>query len=202
MPGTKIAESLRREQIVNSAYELAARRGLRAVTIREVAHRARISAGLVLFHFRTKRRLLLALLDFVLVKTTTIGIDPDIADFEDPLEHFIVVLREEMKRLSTDPVRNRLFFEFWSHGMWDRGVRNRIQRELDRYRAAFRPLAKAVIAANPDRFARVPVASLAALAVSFIKGCAVQSMVEPELDVSGYLRAAEGLLSPTHVFSA
>jgi hypothetical protein len=34
------------------------------------------------------------------------------------------------------------------------------------------------------------------VAVSFIKGCAVQSMVEPGLDVDGFLRAAEALLIP------
>ena len=57
-----------------------------------------------------------------------------------------------MARLSTEPKRNRLFFEFWSEGMWNRAIRVRMQRELDRYREAFRPMAEAVIAADPARF--------------------------------------------------
>jgi AcrR family transcriptional regulator len=199
MPGTKVAEALRREQIVSAAYELAARGGLRAVTVREVARKAQVSTGLVIFHFRTKERVVLALLDFVLAKTTTLAIGADIDTIDDPLGRLVAVLRQEMKRLSTDPVRNRLFFEFWNEGMWNRAVRVRMQRDLDRYRAAFRPLAETVIAAEPERFADVKAEGLAAVAVSFVKGCAVQSMVEPDLDVAGYLRAAETLLAPTHV---
>lgn len=202
MPGTKVAEGLRREQIVSAAYGLAARGGLRAVTIREVARKAQVSTGLVIFHFRTKERVVLALLDFVLAKTTTLAIGADIETIADPLGRLVAVLRQEMKRLSTDPVRNRLFFEFWNEGMWNRAVRVRMQRDLDRYRAAFRPLAETVIAAEPERFADAKAEGLAAVAVSFVKGCAVQSMVEPGLDVAGYLRAAETLLAPTHVAPA
>jgi TetR/AcrR family transcriptional regulator, transcriptional repressor of bet genes len=195
MPGTKIAEALRREQIVDAAYELAIRGGLRDVTIRDVARKGDMSTGLVIFHFGTKDRLVLALLDSVLAKTTALSVGPQIADIPNPLERLVALLRQEMERLSTEPKRNRLFFEFWNEGMWNRAVRVRMQRELDRYREAFRPMAEAVIAADPHRFADVAAADLAAVAVSFIKGCAVQSMVEPHLDVAGFLRAAETLLA-------
>ena len=196
MPGTKIAEALRREHIVTAAYQLASRGGLRAVTIRSVAKKAEMSTGLVVFHFRTKDRVLLALLDHVLATTITLRVGPDIEAIEDPLERLVALLRQEMARLSTEPRDNRLFFEFWNEGMWNRPVRVRMQRELDRYRAAFRPMADEVVASDPERFAGTSAESLAAVAVSFIKGCAVQSMVEPGLDVAGFLRAAEALLIP------
>jgi hypothetical protein len=80
--------------------------------------------------------------------------------------------------------------------MWNRAIRTRIQRELDRYREAFRPMAEDVIASDAARFAGVTAESLAAVAVSFIKGCAIQSLVERDLDVDGFLRAAESLLAP------
>jgi AcrR family transcriptional regulator len=196
MPGTRIAEALRREQIVQAAHALARRGGLRAVTIRDVARKAEMSTGLVIFHFRTKERVLLALLDHVLATTITLRVGADIGCIADPFERLIALLRQEMSRLSTEPERNRLFFEFWTAGMWDRATRVRMQRELDRYRAAFRPMAEEVIASDPVRFGGVTPESLAAVAVSFIKGCAVQSMVEPQLDVTGFLRAAESLLVP------
>lgn len=196
MPGTKIAESLRREQIITAAYQLASRGGLRAVTIRNVAKKAEMSTGLVVFHFRTKDRVLLALLDHVLATTINLRVGPDIEAIEDPLERLVALLRQEMARLSTEPRDNRLFFEFWNEGMWNRPVRVRMQRELDRYRAAFRPMADEVVASDRERFAGTSAESLAAVAVSFIKGCAVQSMVEPGLDVAGFLGAAEALLIP------
>ena len=120
MPGTKIAETLRREQIVAAAYDLATRGGLRAVTIRDVARKGDMSTGLVIFHFRTKDRLVLALLDSVLAKTTALTIGPDIAEIPNPLDRLVALLRQEMARLSTEPKRNRLFFEFWNEGMWNR----------------------------------------------------------------------------------
>jgi AcrR family transcriptional regulator len=196
MPGTKIAEDLRREQIIQAAHDLARRGGLRAVTIRDVAEKAEISTGLVIFHFRTKERVVLALLDHVLATTITLRVGPDIARIVDPFDRLLALLRQEMARLSTEPRQNRLFFEFWNAGMWNRPIRVRMQRELDRYRAAFRPMAEEVIASDPARFAGTTAESLAAVAVSFIKGCAVQSMVEPQLDVAGFLRAAEALLAP------
>ena len=196
MPGTKIAESLRREQIIGAAYQLAARGGLRAVTIRDVAKRARMSTGLIIFHFRTKERLLLALLDHVLETTITLRVGPAIEAIQDPLERLVALLRQEMGRLSNEPRQNRLFFEFWNEGLWNRAVRIRMQRELDRYRAAFRPMAEEVVASDPERFGGSSPESLAAVAVSFIKGCALQSMVEPNLDVLGFLRSAEALLIP------
>ena len=49
--------------------------------------------------------------------------------------------------------------------------------------------------AEQERFAHVTVDGLAALSVSFIKGCAVQSMIDPEhFNIQHYLAAAEALI--------
>jgi hypothetical protein len=70
-----------------------------------------------------------------------------------------------------------------------------MRRELVRYRDAFRPMAAEVLRAEPDRFVSVTADGLAAVAVSFIKGCAVQSMIDPErFDIDEYLAATQGLV--------
>ena len=194
MPGTKIAESIRREHVIAAAYEIAATEGLRAVTIRDVAARAGMSTGLVLFHFKSKDQLVLELVDWVLATTTALQVGRDILAIASPLERLVALLAQEMARLSSEPARMRLFFEFWAAGLSDAGIRGRMQPELDRYREAFRPIAEAVLAAEPDRFPHTTPDGLAAVAVSFIKGCAVQSMIEPDLDVREFLAAAEALL--------
>ena len=197
MPGTKIPEALRRERIIGAAFDIAAEQGLGAVTVRSVAERADASAGLVIFYFQTKDDLVLALLDWVLATTTALAVGADILAIQDPLDRLVALLRQEMRRLSSEPQRIRVFFEFWSAGIWNRAIRVRMKAELDRYRHAFRPMAAEAIAANRERFRGVSVDALCALAVSFIKGCAVQSMIEPSLDVAGFLRAAEALLGRT-----
>lgn len=199
MPGTKIAEAVRREQIIAAAYAIAAKHGLNAVTIRVVALRADTSPGLVIFHFRTKEELILAVLDWVLSTTTAVSVGPEIEAISDPLERLIALLRQEMARLSREPQAIRVFFEFWGAAIWDRKIAARVEQELERYRNAFRPMAEAVLIAEPERFRGVTAAALTAVAVSFIKGYAVQSMIEPHLDTAAFVRAAERLLSPPDI---
>jgi TetR/AcrR family transcriptional regulator, transcriptional repressor of bet genes len=196
VPGTKIAEAARRAQIVAAAYRVAAKRGLQAVTIRDVAKNAGVSVGLVIFHFRTKDRVVLALLDWVVANTVSLSVGPDVARVPDPLDRLVAILRQEMLRLVGEPGRNRLFFEFWSEGIWNRAVRVRMQRDLDRYREAIHPFVDAAIAAHAERFAGVDAAGLTTALVSFLKGCAVQSTIQPSLDVDALSRAMETLLLP------
>ncbi len=195
MPGQKASEGARQIQILKAAFEVASRKGLDALTVRLVARRAKLSAGLVLFHFKTKDQLIIALLDYVLRTTTVLYITDDISDIADPLDRLLALLRKEMNRLASEPRLIRLFFDFWSKGFTHPLIRTKMQAELDRYREAFRPIAHDVLRAEPERFAGVTPEGLSAVAVSFIKGCAVQSMIDPEnFDIDEYLAATNGLL--------
>lgn len=195
MPGQKASEQARRAQILRAAYEVAARRGLDALTVRLVAERAKLSPGLILFHFESKDQLIVTLLDDVLAGTTVLQIPADVATIPAPIDRLLELLRREMIRLSGDRRRIRLFFDYWAQGFRHPIIRARMQAELDRYREAFCGLATEVLAAEPARFTDVTATGLAGVAVSFIKGCAVQSMIDPRnFDVDEYLAAARGLL--------
>lgn len=195
MPGTKAPEAERREQILAAAYDVAAQEGLEGTTIMQVALAAGLSPGLVMFHFKSKRLLLLALLDRLLRTTTVLHVGAEIHALSSPVDRWIALLRQEMHRLSHDPLRIRLMFDFWSAGIRDLEIRERLRDEFKRYRQAFQPMAAAVLAVLPDRFVGVTAEGLAGVGVSFIKGCAVQSMIEPEdFDIGEYLAAVEGVL--------
>jgi TetR/AcrR family transcriptional repressor of bet genes len=195
MPGQKASEATRRDQIVKATYDVAMRKGLDGVTVRLVASKARLSAGLVLFHFKSRDQLIVALLDWLLATTTVLHIGPEIQSIAAPLERLLSLLRQEMDRLSREPERLRLFFEFWVIGGRHIEIGTRMRGELARYREAIRPMAVEVLEAEPERFPHVTADGLAGVAVSFIKGCAVQAMIDPEhFDIQEYLVAAEGLL--------
>jgi AcrR family transcriptional regulator len=196
MPGTKVAEQQRREQIVRAAWEIATRDGLHAITIRDVAAQAGISPGLVLFHFEAKEKLVQALAEWVVASTTVLHVGPEIQAVADPLERLLILLRQEMRRLTSEPRRIRVFFELWNAGLRERRLGILIQKELARYRQAFKPMVEEALAAEPERFRGVSVDALTAVAVSFIKGVSVQAMIEPKLDISSYVRAAEALFAP------
>jgi AcrR family transcriptional regulator len=198
MPGQKAPEEARREQILHSAYQIAVRQGIDGLTIRLVASNARLSSGLVLFHYKTKRRLLVALLDWLVAAMLIPPVSPpSIASPRSALEQFLGLLQAEMHRLAAEPERIRLLFEFWVRGTRDAEMGRRVRRALDLYREAFRDIGTAVLGAEPTRFERVTAEGLATLAVSFIKGCAVQAMIDPRgFDIAQYLLAAQSLIGP------
>jgi AcrR family transcriptional regulator len=114
---------------------------------------------------------------------------------EAPPERLVALLRQEMTQVSREPRRTRVFFEFWSAGLRDPVIGTQMKRALDRYREVFQPLAEAVLAENREFLPDVTPDGLAAAIVSFIKGCSVQSLIEPKLDLADFVNAAEGLLS-------
>src|SRR3954447_20159028 len=107
MPGQKAAEATRREQILKAAHEVALRRGIDGLTVRAVAARARLSHGLVLFHFKRKDQLGLALLDRVLANTLAVTIPAEIDAIPTPRERLQALFRHELQRLSQEPRRIR-----------------------------------------------------------------------------------------------
>ncbi|HEY5021821.1 MAG TPA: TetR/AcrR family transcriptional regulator, partial [Gemmatimonadaceae bacterium] len=117
MPGQKASEEARRMQILKAGYEVASRKGLDALTVRLVAHRAKLSTGLVLFHFKTKDQLIIALLDYVLQTTSVFQVTEDITSIPVPLDRLLALLRREMNRLASEPRLIRLFFDFWAKGI-------------------------------------------------------------------------------------
>jgi hypothetical protein len=114
------------------------------------------------------------------------------------------LLRQEIGRVSHEPRRIRLFFEYWALGARRAAIRALISAALDRYRQAFRGVIEEVTRSErtePARLADATPDGLAAVAVSFIQGCAVQAMIDPDhFDLEEYLAAVEGIierLAPT-----
>ncbi len=195
MPGKRASETLRRQQILKAAHQVALVQGIDGLTVRAVAVRARLSHGLVLFHFKRKDQLVGALLDRVLAATLSLRVTEDVARMGGPLDRLRALLRQEVARLSGDPRQVRLFLEYWALGTRHRAIRRKISLALEHYRAAFRSLAEEVLQAEGPRFPGVTPEGLAAIAVSFINGCAVQAMIDPDrFDVGEYLAAVQGIL--------
>jgi AcrR family transcriptional regulator len=166
------------------------------LTVRLVAAEAGLSGGLVLFHFKTKERLVSALLGHTLATGRVAQVMKDLQESELPLARLQSVIRLETIRLTSEPRRIRLLIEYWVKGFSHPFIRTRMRAEFRRYREVFRPTAAAVVAADPDRFRRGGAEGLAAVAVGVIKGCAVQSVIDPRsFDVDRYLSAVGNLIA-------
>ena len=206
MVGIKVSEEKRREAILRAAYEVAARQGLEALTIRAVAARADVSHGTVLFHFKRKHELVSGLLDRVMYATAVLRIPDTVAQITRPAERMHALLRAEMDRLSTDPRHFRLFLDYWTFGVRNAAIRQRVRAALEAYRSAFRELAEVVITAGGDSSSNGRIApgtgttpvtadGVTAVAVSLIHGCALQAVIDPKgFDVRQHFDAAARML--------
>jgi TetR/AcrR family transcriptional regulator, transcriptional repressor of bet genes len=195
MVGKRASEEVRRDQILRAAFEVASREGIDGLTVRAVASEAKISHALVLFHFHRKERLVHALLDWLIETTSVLKVSEDVARFPRARDRLHAVLQQEMTRLAHEPRHTRLFFEFWALGARQPSIRARISEELERYRSAFRVIMEEMLGAESGSDTGVTADGLAAVAVSWIHGCAVQAMVDPEhFDTDEYLAAVRGII--------
>ena len=178
-----------------AAYKVALQRGIQGLTVRAVAAAAGLSHGLVLFHFKRKDQLVGAVLDRVLTSTLSLEVGEEIDRIARPAERLPALLRREVARLTRNAREARLFLEYWALGARHPALRRKIGAALERYRAAFRRLTEEMLLAEPGRLAGVTPAGLTAVAVSFVNGCAVQALIDPDgFDVEEYLAAVQGIL--------
>ena len=203
MPGRKASEEERREDILRAAYDVAARHGVEALTVRAVAARAAVSHGTVLFHFKRRSELIASLLDRVLEATAVLRVPHVVAGRTRPAELMAALLRAEMERLSRDPSHFRLFLEYWALGVRHAPIRRKVSAAIDGYRAAFRTVAAAVMeernghtpaTRSPATTAGETPDGLASLAVSVVHGCALQAVIDPKgFSVQQHFEAAARL---------
>jgi TetR/AcrR family transcriptional regulator, transcriptional repressor of bet genes len=196
MPGKQASEDVRRDQILRAAFEVASREGIGGLTVRAVAAEAELSHGLVLYHFRRKERLVHDLLEWVIETTAVLHVPAEVARLPHAQDRLHALLQHEMARLSHQPRHTRLFFEYWALGARHAPTRERISAELARYRAAFRDVMEELLRAEPRTVGGVTADGMAAVAVSWIHGCAVQAMVDPtRFDSDEYLAAVRGMVA-------
>lgn len=190
----RMPEQQRRAQLLEAAFDVACRNGVRGLTVRAVAAQAQVSHALVVFHFARREKLIYALLDWLIARTSVLHVSEDVARFPHARDRLHALLEQEMARLSHQPEQTRLFLEYWALGAQHETIRTRIRAELERYRAAFRTIMEELLLAEPA-FGNATADGLAGVAVSWIQGCAVQAMVDPaHFDIDEYLSAIRRMI--------
>jgi TetR/AcrR family transcriptional regulator, transcriptional repressor of bet genes len=199
MGGRKAPEQERRDAILRAAFVVAARERLIGVTARAVAAEARVSPGLVFFYFESIDNLLVELLDWLLARTIVAGEIADRVTAETDAgrapARMMAVIRRDVERLPRQRQRVELFFDYWVLGTRHPAIQKKIRRALERYRDSFRPLAAAVVEGDPDRYRTVTAEGLAAVAASFVEGCALQIVMDPtQFDVERSMATLSALV--------
>lgn len=189
MPGTKIPEAERREQLLRAAVTVANNVGLAGLTVRQVAAEARVSVGLVLFHYATMEGLRDALLDWLLAHVLRLDLERARARPGTPQERLLALLAEELAAGDDLRLEIALLLEFWVQSGHQPAVRERLQRALAAYTSVFETLLG-------DALAPVaPPAGLANVLVRSVLGLGLELLVTAEpRDVTAHLEAVRRLL--------
>ncbi|MES1025720.1 TetR/AcrR family transcriptional regulator [Gloeocapsa sp. BRSZ] len=174
MPGQKIAEEERKQQILAAALRVATQQGLEKVTGRRVAEAAGLSSGLIFFHYKTKDDLLLALLDELIAWWLTIR---EIHS-TDARSRFLELVRLECQ--IEDRAFIDLLLEFWILGKHHPEMRSRLKDAIAKYREIFCSAAQQMIQDDRGKLSAVTAESIAILASSLVLGNALQVMFDPE----------------------
>lgn len=181
---------------MRAALAVAKRQRLEGLSTRAVSTEAGLSHGLVFFHFKTKDALLVALLESLLEEMAIPRLDEDLQKIASPSERLLEVLRREISRLLDERAKVELFFDYWVMGTRHPAIRQRMRAALERYRALLRAIAEDVVREAPRRLAAVSADGLAAVAVGFIEGCAVQAVIDPRrFDLEEFMTTARALLA-------
>jgi TetR/AcrR family transcriptional regulator, transcriptional repressor of bet genes len=180
MPGKKVSEGVRREQILQAALEVALRERLSGLTIRSVAAEAGVSTGLVFFHFESKEGLLLELLRWLLQTTIVAEVGPEIAQLPRPSERMLALLHQELHQVVRKRERLELLFDYWVLGGHEPAIRELIGAAFDGYRTSYMPFMEALLQERPRRFAGTTPEGLALVVVSLIQGYALLVIKEPD----------------------
>lgn len=197
MPGKKESEALRRDQIVQAAFQVAVREGLEQLTIRLVATEAGLSTGLVFFHFKSKDVLLLALLDWLLASFFELW---EASDELSPAERLLSLMQQDLQdTYQGKQAVNRLslFFTYWTMAVRNPAINDRIRQAIERSKQVFLPAIQALIDSEPIRFQYVTPEGFVTVIVGIAQGYAMQSLLnEYRVDVEQILVVIRALLLP------
>lgn len=179
MPGRKVPEQERREQILRAAAAVAQADGLSGLTVRRVAEAAGVSVGLVLFHYQSMDALRAALLDWLLERTLRLDVPALQARWPDPRERLHAMLGDELA--GADGVRPEiaLLLAYWIQSAQEPEIRSRLRRALANYTADVQRLVEEALD-NHEQSTLMP-AQLAAVLVRAILSRGLEAALDIEL---------------------
>src|SRR6185437_13004791 len=104
----------RRKQLLDAGLTVIARRGLSGITVHDIAKEAGCSYGVIAFHFKTKERLLLAVLDLLASNYEKIWLDEMASAPPSPAERLRVLLEVDFAPNVAKPSFLAVWIAFWA----------------------------------------------------------------------------------------
>ncbi len=171
-----------RKRIVEAAYEVLAREGYDATSIKDIAAAAGVAAGLVHYYFRSKEDLVLAAIEW---GCQGYAANPGGGT---PEEVAMDALGQARRDLSEHRDFHRLLFDMFGVGMHNPAVAEALRQFLHSERAHIEQLAREMLAQRENR-SPDDVPAIATAVWGGIFGIYLQSLIDPDLDAGAAIDA-------------
>jgi TetR/AcrR family transcriptional regulator, transcriptional repressor of bet genes len=182
MPGRRAPEAARREQILEAAFKVACRKRLEGLTIRAIAAEAGLSTGLVLYHFRSRDGILIALLEWLIRRTFIMNPSPEVLALPTASARIMGLLKQEIDLFQERRQQIELFVDYWVLGIRNPRIRRRIRNAMNRYRDGIAPVARTIVEEEPERYKGIEVREISSLISILIEGwLVIQTIVDPKV---------------------
>jgi len=177
-------EPVRRDQILNAAFEVIADRSLEATRMRDIASAAGVSHPSLHYYFDTKDQLIVALLDRLLEQFLS-GYEERLADAGDPLAKLRVLLEQQKGLIEHRKDQLEVYYDFWVQATKRPITRRKIREMYSSWRGTINRILDDGVRQGQFRADRVPQAEF--LLVALFQGAALQSIVDPaNVDLGAY----------------
>lgn len=185
------ATAATREKILRAAFQTLSRKGYENTTIKDIAEEAGVAQGLLHYHFKSKQRVVLAVLAMCCAEM-------DLPDGGDPVrsaleafEHFKAMLRSRRDVHS-------LYVQLIGVGLHDSEVGDGILEFVRQNRGAVEAITSEVLGQAGLSHQRVT--ALAAVVWGATLGIMIQSLLDPEFDADSAVDAlaAMSMTAVTH----
>jgi len=170
-----------RERIVEAAYQVLAREGYDATSVKDIALAAGVAPGLVHYYFKAKEDLVVAAISWACK-------DHSEPDGRSPEEQALNAFAGSKAELAGPREFYRLLFDMFGVGMHNPAVADVLRRFVRDDRARIERLAHEVLALRENRGAEA-VPAIAAAVWGGVFGIFLQSLVDPELDAGAAMDA-------------
>ena len=160
-----------REKILQAAFDVLSREGYENTSIKQIAEQAGVAQGLVHYHFKSKQRLVLAVLQFV-CQNLEIGVEGEagaMAAFED-----------SKQKIKEDRGSNALYVQLIGIALHDPEIGAGIRDFIREQRGNVEDIARQVFAER--EMDPTPARGIAGAVWGSVLGIIIQSLIEPEFN--------------------
>lgn len=166
----------KREQIIDAAYQVISDKGYEKASIKDIAHAADITPGLVHYYFHNKEDILVELLNAISRQYT---LDMQYLLTTVPSEKIAnAALNEPKERVERQPEWYKIRYELFALGLRSPNISERVNALLENARSGIDAVLQKVF--NKSKGETSPVA---AILLACFDGLALQKMLDPEFDL-------------------